>query len=271
MCHSNLDIDLERHSKLFRWDKKVSTRLFSVSPGVGYVKLPEGFGIPLMSDETIFLTSQVLNHNIDKANFQVRQQMDVEYVRDVDLKTPMKPLYMQSLESMALVEGSEAYYDVAHPDKEKHGPGCMMGETASPQSNIQDPFGRIFTGHWIVKPGRQVNHTLVTKLLALPFDTTVHYMTVHVHPFAESIELKDLTNGEVIFHSNVVNFKDRIGIESVDSFSIKEGKPLYKDHEYELVSVYNNTSGTDQDAMAVAFLYLLDKEFKRPALAWEEK
>jgi len=40
-----------------------------------------------------------------------------------------------------------------------------------------------------------------------------------------------------------------------------EGIPIYKDHQYELVSVYDDTSGVDQDSMAVMFRYLLDEKF----------
>ncbi|MGE4605458.1 MAG: hypothetical protein AAEJ52_01805 [Myxococcota bacterium] len=38
--------------------------------------------------------------------------------------------------------------------------------------------------------------------------------------------------------------------------SSADGIPIYRDHEYELISTYNNTSGVDQDAMATMFLYV---------------
>ena len=41
---------------------------------------------------------------------------------------------------------------------------------------------------------------------------------------------------------------------------------MYRDHEYDLISVYNNTSGVDQDAMATMFIYLHDKEFQKPSI-----
>ena len=65
-----------------------------------------------------------------------------------------------------------------------------------------------------------------------------------------------------MFKSKAKNFKDKIGLEVVDFFSSKEGIPLYKDHDYEIVSVYNNTTEEDQDSMAVMYLYLLDKKFQ---------
>jgi hypothetical protein len=45
----------------------------------------------------------------------------------------------------------------------------------------------------------------------------------------------------------------------VDHFSSREGIPLYRDHEYELVSIYNNTTPVDQDSMAVMHLYVRDR------------
>ena len=118
-----------------------------------------------------------------------------------------------------------------------------------------------------MKPGREVNQTLVTKILELPYDTTIHYIAVHLHPFAESLELRDLTAGQVVFKSSTRQFPDRIGLAHVDSFSSVEGIPIYKDHEYELVSVYQNVTDKDQDSMAVMNLYMLDKDFVAPTLA----
>jgi hypothetical protein len=102
--------------------------------------------------------------------------------------------------------------------------------------------------------------------LRLPYDTTLHYIAVHMHPFAESLELRDLTTDRSVYLSKVRPTPGKIGIDHVDHFSSAEGIPLYKDHEYELVSVYNNTTGVDQDSMAVMYMYVFDKEYKPPRL-----
>ncbi len=115
-------------------------------------------------------------------------------------------------------------------------------------------------------PGRQVNRTLVTELMNLPYDTTVHYIAVHLHPFAESLELVDLTTDESVFRAEAAQFGDRIGLARVGHYESPEGIRLYKDHDYELVSVYENTSGQEQDSMAVLYLYLHDREFHKPVL-----
>ena len=145
---------------------------------------------------------------------------------------------------------------------EAMGPGCLPGHNASDHT-YEDGKGRIFTGHWVVPPGRQVNRTVVTQLMNLPYDTTAHYIAVHLHPYAETLELRDLTTDRTLFLSKARNSEGKIGLDHVDFYSDPGGIPLFRDHEYEIVSTYENTSGVDQDSMAVMYLYLLDQEFDR--------
>lgn len=42
----------------------------------------------------------------------------------------------------------------------------------------------------------------------------------------------------------------------------RTGVPIYRDHEYRLISVYNNTSAEPQDAMSMLFIYAYDKEYR---------
>jgi len=104
----------------------------------------------------------------------------------------------------------------------------------------------------------------VTQYLGLPYDTTIHYIAVHLHPFAESLELRDLTTRSTVFKSRTRGLGDKIGLSRVEHFASAEGIPVFQGHEYELVSVYDNTTGEDQDSMAVMFLYLAEKDFKKP-------
>ena len=63
-------------------------------------------------------------------------------------------------------------------------------------------------------------------------------------------------------HDSIRNSAGKIGLEFVDFLSSEEGIPLYKDHEYTLISIYNNRSDEKQDAMASMFLYMLDWDFE---------
>ena len=85
-------------------------------------------------------------------------------------------------------------------------------------------------------------------------------------PFAESLELRDLTTGESLFKSSTRGPVMQIGLDYVEHFSSESGIAVFKDHQYELVSVYDNTSSEEQDSMAIMFLYMLDEQFVRPAI-----
>jgi cyclophilin family peptidyl-prolyl cis-trans isomerase len=261
MCHSNLDFNSARHAELFDLPVYHSGRLFTFSQGHQEIRFPEGFGLPYWSDETFSLTTQVLNLNPDQQTYEVRHRVTLEYVRDRDLTEPMTPVFMTSGWGLVLLEGRDGFYGVEQP-AEEHGESCLPGE-ATGFDTYEDAFGRKFAGHWVVPPGRQVNSTLVTKILNLPYDTTAHYIAVHLHPFAESLELKDLSTGEVVFEGEAENLENRIGLKRVQYFSSTEGIPFYSDHEYQLTSVYNNTTDADQDSMAVLLLYLKDKKFTK--------
>lgn len=264
MCHSNLDLDMERHRKYFGLSPKASDRLFTLSQGQQRIRFPDGFGIPLRSDEPLRLTTQVLNNNVEGASLRLRHKVTILYIRDSEAPWPMKALYQVSANGLVLLEGKDGYYDVADADPAVHGEGCLVGGTADPSGHVYtDDYGRKFTGHWVVPPGLEVNRSNTTRFMGLRFDTTAHYIAVHLHPFARSLELRDLTAGETVFLSRVDPSEGRIGIDRIEHYSSPEGIPLFKDHEYELVSIYDNTSDVDQDSMAVMYMYVLDKEFDR--------
>ena len=274
MCHANLDFDGNWHNDLFRSTKPLDGRLFTLSQGQLHVEFPRGFGLPVMSNEVLSLSTQVLNLNLKECSLQVRHKVHIDFVRDRDAGATMKPLYECGVAGMVSLEGRELVYDLTDQDPAHGGHGhaaegpckscCVPGAKAINGYENSDSLGRRFTTHWIVKPGREENRTRATTMMALPFDTTIHYIAVHMHPFAESLELRDVTENKSLFHSRVRNLEGEIGLASVDYFSSEEGIPVRKDHEYELVSVYNNTTADNQDSMAVMYLYLLDKEYRGP-------
>ncbi len=267
MCHSNLDMNMPIHRKIFGIERETPNRLFTLSQGQQTIEFPEGFGVPVLSIEPFRLTTQVLNHNIEGQTFKVRHKVTVKWVRDSEVKTPMKALFQISANALVLVDGKDGYFNIADPNPEQHGPGCLPGDLATEKGRLfTDEFGRQFAGHWLVKPGREVNRSNTTHFMRLPYDTTLHYVAVHVHPFAESLELRDITAGKSVFLSRATGTKGKIGLDAVDPFSSTEGITLYKDHQYELVSIYDNTSGENQDSMAVMYMYVLDKEFRKPPL-----
>jgi len=269
MCHANVDFDADWHNDLFRETKPLDGRLFTLSQGQLHVQFPPGFGIPVMSNETLDLSTQVLNLNVKDRSFTVRHKVDIDFVRDSQAQSPMKPLYERALMGMVSLEGRELVLDQGEDHLGHAGQGpclscCVPGVSAIDGYEHADTQGHRFTTHWIVKPGREENRTRATTMMNLPFDTKIHYIAVHMHPFAESLELRDVTADKSLFKSHVRNLQGEIGLADVEYFSSEEGIPVYQDHEYELVSVYNNTTGENQDSMAVMYAYFLDQEYQGP-------
>ena len=122
--------------------------------------------------------------------------------------------------------------------------------------------GQMLSEHWYVPPGRHVYRFQPGKnVFDIPFDTTVHYISPHLHPYAEWIEFKDLTTNQIIFHSQAENYSDRPILKRSEHFSSEKGIPVYKDHEYEVICGYDNTTSSDVDAMCSVYLYFRDKDF----------
>jgi hypothetical protein len=271
MCHSNLDLEPVAHGKIFGGTKSLSGRLFTLSQGQSRIDLPAGTGIPVVSTEPLSLNTQVLNLNMEKGSVDVRHLVTVRFVRDADLAEPFRALYPAAAYGLKLLRGKDGVFGgdadpMAGHGGHEHGGSCLPGQNAG-TNEFDDGKGRAFTGHWVVKPGHEENQTRVTDIMNLPFDTTLHYVAVHLHPFAESLELRDVTANRVVYRATTRQATRGIGLDHVDFLSSEAGVPLHKGHEYALVSVYENTSGKDQDSMAVMNLYLHDREFAKPDLA----
>ncbi len=271
MCHVNLDLvaAADHNERFSHSGQLLQGRLFSLSQGQQNLRLPPGFGVPMMSDEKMYVATQVLNLNEPEVDITVRQRVTLTFVRDAELTAPMKPLFLRPVQGMKVLEGGAgAHFGIADDEAmgDEYGPGCAIGASADGAApwEVADEQGRTFTPHWVVEPGREVSHTNVTRYLQLPFDTTVHFIAVHLHPWAESLKLVDLTAGETVFEAGTELPSDRLGLDRVDYLASHEGLRLYKDHQYELVSVYDNKSTENSDAMASMFLYMADEAWRRP-------
>lgn len=268
MCHSNWDVVKGKpaHEMFFR-NRLIHGRMFTLSQGQLRIALPSGFGIPMLSTSKYRLNTQVLNLHQETGSEKVRHKITVDYVLDRELREPFKALNTIGLVVMVSLDGP-AVFGRLEPNEVEAAASCLPGEKAmSNDTGHQDRFGQEFVGHFVVPPGRHVFRTLVTDRMRLQYDTTIHYIAVHLHPFAESMWLRDLTTDEILYTAKAVNFEESIGLEHVDLFSSEEGIPIFKDHEYELVAIYDNTTTEDHDAMAVFNLYTHDKKFDKAAFA----
>ena len=246
-------------------------------------KVPAGFGFPLASNEPLLLFTQVLNLNIQHPqNIKVRHRVTIDYVRARDLTTPIKPLFNVGASGMVILDDNplalahsmmstpstasvttEAGHATMNPNM-----SCLVGSRApqatSGSADYTDPQGRKMTGHWIVPPGKQVNHSDITWFMNLQYDTRLRYAAVHLHPFAKSLEMRDMTTGKTVFVAKAENPATGVGLTHVDEFSSPDGVLLQHAHKYSLISTYDNPTNANADSMASVFLGLDDPELTIP-------
>ena len=270
MCHNNLDL---QNKKVLPWSiatEESFSRLFTLTEGQSKVMFPSGYGIPIFSMTNMVVYSQVLNHNLFPINMSVKHKFTLYYIKERELNFKMKPLFQRSCYVAKLISGPPGEYgaqigDFSEKDAidlsallvSKKEDSCCTGKmNYSAYDPLHDNFGRMFTGHWKFKPGIEVLRTNVTRMLGLKSDTKVHYIAVHVHPFCTSLTLHDLTTDKIVFIAENENFDSKIGMKKIGHYESKDGFMIYKEHKYELISTYTNTTQDIHTAMASMFLYL---------------
>lgn len=257
LCHNNLDyaiMDYAKHWNLDNREGVLIPRLATITQGQGSIALPEGFGIPLMSNHDLSTATQVLNLNEPEINRDVRHLIKLDYTIGSETDRELKPLFQQSVSVLVPVDTTQNPADTT----------SSLVDCSPAMASIaflkQHNNGQLYTGHWVVPKGRDTLAYNVTEMLALPFNTTLHFASVHVHPYCEALELKDLTTGELVFRSEIQHVEGVTKMSNIEVYSSSTGTMLYTDHEYELICYTNNTSGAEKDMMAVMLLYFHDAE-----------
>jgi hypothetical protein len=255
MCHNTLSFHngLKVRQSVMGSGYNRSRRLFTLSQGQDRLEFPEGFGIPASSTEGYMLQSQVLNLRNDQIGQEVRHRVTTDYVKNSEATQPMQALTLVDFGINLEVLDPQAR------DLPDNPLGCAVDAGGQP---TQQTNGKETTAHWVVRPGPETRTTFLGK--AFPFDTTVHYMAVHMHSYAESFELRDLTTGKSVFLAKAKPTPDGQGLSHIDHYSSVYGLEVYANHDYEIISKYNNTSDKDQTAMAFLFCYVKDPFFKIP-------
>ena len=265
VCHTNIDFyDGEHYSRWNLNDRigKSYPRLTSLSNGIEAFEFPKGYGFPVFSNENLFLITQTLNHNIKSESFSLKHNVNLGFQSH---NTTMKPLQSKTIFIMLPYDADNPFQGPTEADPNM----CLPIETGNHSYNNED--GKVHSGHWVIFPGKKSYSYNVTHQLNLKDSTTMHHIATHLHPYAESLSLKNKTIDSVLFTSEAKNYTDKIGLESVSTFSSEEGVMLYPDHQYELILETNNTSKVNQDMMASMFIFLYDQEMHEKVKAYNPK
>jgi hypothetical protein len=263
-CHSNLTF-AERGGNPAKYNQEMGGkthldwRLFTLVPGRLSIDFPQGFGLPIPADAPLDYVTMSLNLNERDHVVNVQMRTTVHSIEGDQPGAPTKALFRRAL--YVLQPNGVSTKGPACTSK----PGMHMGAGCGELTKVsvkESPSAKPDQGlmnHWIVPPGHHIYTTEITPQLNLPFDTTIHYATIHVHPFACGMELRDMTTGEMIFRLHSQDWPDRVGVAYVEEFKSIEGIPIQRDHRYELSAEYDNTTNADTDAMAILYLYFLEK------------
>jgi len=273
-CHSNFSMATSQpaNRKLIFGDHFRQTRkLFTLVQGQAEIRFPTGYGLPVLSNDRFDSHVMVMNPTEREKPVRVGVESRLDFVRDSELEHSMRPLYKIPFVVKVRVDSPEGV-PFQHEGKESCAEGNHPVETVTSvdrssvnrrSSVSENASGAERSVHWYVPPGRHVyRHRLERIAQKIPYDTTIHYIASHLHPFGESLELIDLTTGESVYKATATNYSDRIAVEEITHYSSPDGLPIYSDHDYELVALYNNPLNHDIDSMAVMYLYLHDTSIR---------
>lgn len=266
-CHAQImyetnDLFLKKNERLFSGTRSLPPKWFVVVPGQSGVHFPEGFGLPMYSNEPLQAMTMALNQNPDFEPFTLKMRTSLSYYKDAELRKPMKPLgrFGVAVRLPVLADGPH------HAEESEH--SCSVTDAdgvvtfaKSVSLEAKEKNGALTTPHFFVAPGTYTYKQQFKGIDQLPFDTTLHHITAHLHPYGKSIELWDTTENTMLFRSEASVDSRSTHVTNMTEYSDINGIPVYTDHDYELRAVYENTSGKNIDAMAVMYFYFHDRNF----------
>lgn len=256
ICHMNVDINDVVYFGNFGLANRIGKqypRLTSLSHGLEQFNFPEGYAVPVYGNDFLYVTTQTLNHNIQKINKKVKHEVAITYEKNTK---KLKPL----LSKTAFIQ---LPFNEFNPNKQPLDPGsnqCIPVETKNHTYVNSD--GKKLSGHWKIPLGIKTYRSSIDEHLALDKPMRLHFAAPHVHPFATSIGIYDKTEGKMLFNCSIKNHIKKIGLDKISTFSSTTGIWLYPNHTYEMVITCNNTSKEEQDMMGSMFLFFYDQELE---------
>jgi hypothetical protein len=255
ICHTNIDINDAIYYQNFNLQDRIGKqypRLTSLSHGLESFKFPNGYGIPVYGDDYLYITTQALNHNKKEINLKVKHQINISYNQNTKNVKPLKSI-------TAFIQLPFKDEDIHKEPNMAGADQCIPVETKN-HTYLDTNTGNKLSGHWKIPKGKTVYRSNINTHLLLQQPEKLHFAAPHVHPFATAISIYDKTTKTNLFTCNVKNYKQKIGLQKIETFSSEIGIWLYPNHQYEMVIEVNNTSKQTQDMMGSMFLFFYDKE-----------
>jgi hypothetical protein len=233
---------------------------FTLVQGHYSLRFPDGFAVPGSTDQVFRLFSMAQMQDPAKKPFDMRIRSRLHYVYDRDLARPMVPLskFSWDVRVAAPFDPKAAAEDHTAGSCAEHDPNLVKPLAPSGEHMLGGSTAEPVL-HFAVPPGRHEYRTRVDGSSKIPFPTTAHHFSAHLHVYGVSLELIDVTAGQTSFRSEATPNGKHTGIAEMTSLATAEGVRIYPDHTYELVAVYDNPTQQPIDAMAVVYVYYRDE------------
>ncbi len=244
MCHTLLSINVPERNDVKPY--------IATSQGQSKIEFPPGFAFRTNDKPpNLQLVGMVLNNNASRIGRTVDFRFTIHYLEQAAAEAKgVQPLEAFNVAANCVLGGGVD-------------PNAFACEPAMAQSIKPDGNQVPHTRHWLVPPGRHTYTTDVTPDLPnFPGDKMIHYISMHVHPYAESLELRDKTLNRLVWKGKAQQAADPndARILTTEHYSNSAGLPFVKGHRYQLIAVYNNRTDHKIDAMAVLWMFVADKK-----------
>jgi len=173
----------EEHGRRFYDGRTVSPVFFRFSHPTRSVHLPDGYGIPLWSNEPISLRVRWRNLDLYQKDVEVKAVVRLHFVRDRVLQQPLVPVLPGDIFTAAPVHG-QYQYNSREPWREAPA-GLAEGSEV-----FADGYRQDFTQDWLVEEEQnEVSFRLTGLQPHLPGGRIV-YSTGYAYPPTREIDLR---------------------------------------------------------------------------------
>jgi cyclophilin family peptidyl-prolyl cis-trans isomerase len=276
ICHFNLDVDCKQRNQIYtEAERSEEARILTITQGQTEVTFPEGYGVPVSTNEKWRFLFQAANRTTD-AHRRIKHRLTIYLIPDNSLVEPITALnWCVPWVNVVVDKNTEAI-----TEKEKSEcPLCygtsrgVTAPNATSDSVETDVYGRKITGHWVVPPGKHTWTSLAREPQLSSKDRLVHAVWSHIHPCCTAISLVKISKKDrkpmLAVTSRTIN-KTGLQIRDIDYINSKEGILLPQGCQYEIDISYNNTTGEPLDSMATMGVFYEDNEFARPKWVYDK-
>ncbi len=273
ICHLNVDVDPAHRKKIFPEMQHTGTsRILTITQGQTDFQLPEGFGVPVGSDELWTFAFQAANRTTDKHR-RIKHRCTINFIRDKELVYPIKALHWYNPYVTVTVDKNTSDAVAAEHQNMPDCTGTSAGVTAPNSARgsvFSDKFGRRLSGHWVIPPGVHTYSSPIGGDRDPGFasrDRMIHAAWTHIHPLCSRTSLMQCSGDsrkEIFTVRAMTKTEGGLQLEHIENVISREGIPLPANQHYELEATYENPTDSAHDSMVAVGIFFADDNFARP-------